>query len=120
RAVLDVPRLETWRARHEGGGLMEPFLSVLEGAEEGDIYSRLLLPPPLPAEDPFTGSANGCMGAYLWHEGLIESPRYTAEQGHGMGRPGRAEIEVLGPREAITGVRVGGAGVVLMSGELHL
>jgi trans-2,3-dihydro-3-hydroxyanthranilate isomerase len=60
------------------------------------------------------------MGCYLWARGLIASPRFTAEQGHLMGRPGRAEVEVLGPREAITGVRVGGSGVVLMAGTVSL
>lgn len=121
KAVLNIPLLETWRTRQgPNGGLMEPFLTVLEGVNGGDIHSRLLLAPPLPAEDPFTGSANGCMGAYLWREGLIASPSYTAEQGHGMGRPGVAEIEVLGPRDAISGVRVGGKGAVVMSGELML
>ena len=60
------------------------------------------------------------MAAYLWHHGLIGSPRFIAEQGHWMGRPGRAEVEVLGPPEAIEGVRVGGSGVVLMQGTLRL
>ncbi|QHQ34494.1 PhzF family phenazine biosynthesis protein [Algicella marina] len=120
-AKLDVARLEAWRSRQgEQAALMEPFLTVLEGADEGDIFSRLLLAPPMPAEDPFTGSANGCMAAYLWAEGLIDDPVYKADQGHGMGRPGQAHIEVLGPRDAINGIRVGGRGRVLMSGSLDL
>jgi len=60
------------------------------------------------------------MAAYLWHAGLISAPRFTAEQGHDMGRPGQAEVEVLGPPEAITGVRVSGQGYVLMQGMLTL
>ncbi len=123
RAKLDLNRLEAY---HSARGLgadeaMEPFLVVREGeTEAGDTYSRLLLPPPMPPEDPFTGSATGCMAAYLWHHGLIESPRFVAEQGHWMGRPGSAQVEVLGPREAPSGVMVGGQGVVLMRGELAL
>jgi len=123
RARLDVGRLEAWRAStaHPDAGLMEPFLVTLGGETPGaDVFSRLLLAPPSPAEDPFTGSATGCMGAYLWSEGLIPSPRFVAEQGHWLGRPGRAEVEALGPRENISGVRVAGAGVVLMRGELLL
>lgn len=101
--------------------VIEPFLVTLGGeTEAGDTFSRLLLPPPMPAEDPFTGSATGCMAGYLWHHGLIETPRFVAEQGHWMGRPGRAEVEVLGPPAAPTGVRVGGQGYVLMRGELDL
>ncbi|MDK3017460.1 PhzF family phenazine biosynthesis protein [Pseudodonghicola flavimaris] len=103
------------------GEVIEPFLVTLGGeTEAGDTFSRLLLPPPMPAEDPFTGSATGCMAGYLWHHGLIDAPRFRAEQGHWMGRPGLAEVEVLGPRPAPTGVRVGGQGYVLMRGELEL
>ena len=68
--------------------------------------------------DAFTGTASGCMACYLWAGGLIASPRLVAERGHWMGRPGRAEVEVLGPPGAITGVRVGGSGVVLMDGAV--
>ncbi len=122
RAVLDP---DQWRALNPPGtphaGMIEPFLVTLGGSTaDGDTYSRLLLPPPMPPEDPFTGAATGCMAAYLWHHGLIDAPKFTAEQGHWMGRPGRASIEVLGPRKAPTGVRVGGQGVVLMRGELAL
>lgn len=122
RARLDAEALSAWRAAtgEPAAAVMEPFLTVLEGEARGDVFSRLLLPPPLPAEDPFTGSATGCMAAYLWSEGLIESPRFRAEQGHWMGRPGRAEVEVLGPRDDVSGVKVAGPGVVVMSGELRL
>ena len=102
-------------------GMMEPYLITMEGAtERGDTFSRLLLPPPSPPEDPFTGSATGAAAAYLWANGHAPTPTWVAEQGHGMGRPGEALVEVLGPREAITGVRVSGAAHVLMSGSLYL
>ena len=101
--------------------MMEPFWVTLEGATSaGDTYARLLLAPPSPPEDPFTGSATGAMAAYLWARGLIDSPAFVAEQGHLMGRPGRAEVEVLGPRDAITGVRVAGQGRVVMSGQVFM
>ena len=123
RARLDQERIKDYHAKH---GLspeqaMEPFLVVREGeTDAGDTFARLLLPPPMPPEDPFTGSATGCMAAYLWHYGLLETPEFTAEQGHWLGRPGSARVKVLGPRDAPTGVRVGGRGVVLMRGELEL
>lgn len=120
RAVLDAGRLQAY-VDSDNGDFHEPFLVSLGGETlDGDVYSRLLLPPPMPAEDPFTGSATGCMAAYLWAEGLIISPQFVAEQGHWIGRPGRAEVEVLGTREDITGVRVSGRGYVLMSGDLNL
>ena len=110
------------RRPHAGGpALVEPFWAALGGVTpEGDTSARLLLAPPQPSEDPFTGSATGALAAYLWRHGHLDTPRFTAEQGHLMGRLGRAEVELLGPPEAITGVRVSGAGYVLMSGTLHL
>jgi len=121
--VLDLEKLDQFR-RDSGttrADLMEPFLVTLGGiTEAGDTFSRLLLAPPSLPEDPFTGSATGCMGAYLWKHALIESPRFTAEQGHWLGRPGQGQVEVLGPPDAITGIKVGGRGRVLMCGELQL
>ncbi len=120
RARLDAGALADWRKSAGDSGLMEPFLVALGGVEGCDTFARLLLPPPMPAEDPFTGAATGCMAAYLWHHGLIERPRFVAGQGDWMGRPGRAEVELLGPRDAIEGVRVGGSAFVLMEGTLRL
>ena len=55
--------------------VIEPFLVTLDGATaEGDTYSRLLLAPPMPPEDLFTGSATDAMASYLWAHGLIETP----------------------------------------------
>ncbi|KJS40718.1 MAG: phenazine biosynthesis protein PhzF [Roseovarius sp. BRH_c41] len=106
---------------HADTDLMEPFWVTLNGATPaGDTFSRLLITPPSPPEDAFTGSATGAMAAYLWHHGLIDQPRFTAEQGHWMNRPGQAQVEVLGPPDAITGVRVSGRGRVVMSGTFHL
>ncbi|MEL6618524.1 MAG: PhzF family phenazine biosynthesis protein [Pseudomonadota bacterium] len=114
RAYLDVLGIE-------GTDVMEPFWVTLQGATAvGDTYARLLLAPPSPAEDAFTGSATGAMAAYLWSKGLIHAPDFIAEQGHGMGRPGQAQVKVLGSRDAITGVRVEGRAHVLISGSLHL
>ena len=119
---LDPRALADYNAHlGQDSDMMEPFWVTLDGATSaGDTYARLLLAPPSPAEDPFTGSATGAMAAYLWARGLIDSPRFVAEQGHLMGRPGRAEVEVLGPRDAITGVRVAGQGRVVMSGQVFM
>lgn len=115
RARLDAGALAGFK-QETGADFMEPFLCVTEGADTGDTFARLLLPPPFPPEDPFTGSATGCMAAYLFSQGLI-ARRFTAEQGHGLDRPGRAEVEVVGPPEDIEAVKVGGSGVVAMRGE---
>jgi len=106
---------------HDGTDLMEPFLVTLGGAtEKGDTFSRLLLAPPSPPEDPFTGSATGAMAAYLWHHGLMRKDSFVAEQGHWMGRPGQARVGRIGPANDIQGVKVAGQAWRLMSGELFL
>ncbi|MEO0381559.1 MAG: PhzF family phenazine biosynthesis isomerase, partial [Pseudomonadota bacterium] len=128
RAVLEAVRFDmkafTGFLDHmgiEGTDMMEPFWVTLNDAPDGgDTYSRLLMAPPNPPEDPFTGSATGAMAAYLWAEGLIDKPKFSAHQGHGLSRPGKAQIDVLGRHDAITGVVVAGAAHVLMSGVLHL
>lgn len=106
---------------YDGTDMMEPFLVTLTGATEaGDTFSRLLLAPPSPPEDPFTGSATGAMAAYLWHHGLMDKDNFIAEQGHWMGRPGQARVSRVGPVDAMTGIRVAGQGHVLMRGEVDM
>ena len=68
--------------------------------------------------DAFTGSATGGMGAYLWHYNLISEPTFIAEQGHWMNRPGQGTVEVIGPRDDIQSVIVGGAAVTVLRGDL--
>ena len=60
------------------------------------------------------------MAAYLWHHGLIEDPTFIAEQGHWMSRPGLAYVEVVGPRDDIETVKVGGSAVTVLRGELSI
>lgn len=101
--------------------MLEPFLVTLTGATSaGDTFSRLLLAPPSPPEDPFTGSATGAMAAYLWRHGYMTQNSFVAEQGHGMGRPGQARVTRVGPAQDMQGIKVAGSAFVLMSGQLHL
>lgn len=101
--------------------VMEPFLVTLGGhSSQGDTFSRLMLAPPNPPEDPFTGSATGAMAAYLWKQGLMAKDSFVAEQGHWMGRPGQAVVTRMGPPQAMTGVKVAGRGFVLMRGTVDL
>ena len=114
---LDVESYIALRARSD-------FFSVhvfcLHGVELGDTFARHFVTPPDLVEDPYTGSATGGMGAYLWHYGLIQAPIFTAEQGHWMGRPGEGVVEVVGPADAIETVKVGGAAATILRGELIL
>lgn len=128
RAALAAARLDAGAIARLNASLgaargdeMEPFLTTLGGfTDAGDTFSRLLLLPPSAPEDPFTGSATGAMGCYLWKHGLIERAEFVAEQGHMMGRPGQAHVRVLGASDAIDGVEVMGKGHIMMSGTVHL
>ncbi|MDH5506591.1 MAG: PhzF family phenazine biosynthesis protein [Anaerolineae bacterium] len=118
RAKMDHEAYVDLRAK---GDFFSPHLFCLGGVtEEGDTFARHFGTPPDTVEDPFTGSATGGMAAYLWHHGLIEQPNFTAEQGHWMGRPGRATVEVIGAREDIEAVRVGGQAVTVLRGEFEI
>jgi len=122
-AKLDVEALRNVAAKagYSGADMAEPFLVTLKGATEvGDTFSRLLMAPPSPPEDPFTGSATGAMAAYLWKYGLMSKDSFVAEQGHDMGRPGRATVTRVGPADAMTGIKVAGFGHVLMRGQVDL
>lgn len=122
-ARLNLPALERLGAALDAPGvdMSEPFLATLQGmSEAGGTFSRLLLAPPSPPEDPFTGSATGALGAYLWHHGLIEGDSFIAEQGHWMGRPGQARVSLVGAADAPQGIKVAGTGFVLMRGTVDL
>ena len=96
-----------------------PHLFCLGGVTpQGQTFARHFGTPPDTMEDPFTGSATGGMAAYLWHYSLLDRPTFVAEQGHWMGRPGQASVEVIGPPDDIEAVKVGGAAVTVLRGEL--
>ncbi len=108
-------------AGYSGSDMAEPFLVTLKGATDaGDTFSRLLMAPPSPPEDPFTGSATGAMATYLWSYGLMPKDRFVAEQGHDMGRPGQAIVTRDGPADAMSGIKIAGKGFVLMRGQVDL
>ena len=103
------------------GDFFSPHVFALGGASAaGATFARHVGALPGGAEDPFTGSATGGMAAFLWHYGLIDTPSFVAEQGHWMARPGQAFVEVVGARDAIECVKVGGAAVAVVRGELDL
>ncbi|MGQ9588249.1 MAG: PhzF family phenazine biosynthesis protein [Thermoplasmata archaeon] len=75
-------------------------------------------------EDPATGSASGCLGAYLVKHRLVAVKRTTRianEQGYEIGRPSKIAIEVRTDDDGdIEAVRVGGPVVHMMDGVVYL
>jgi len=118
RIQIDMPGFS---ALHAQGDFFSAHLFCLGGATSaGDTFARHFAPPPDIIEDPFTGSATGGMAAYLWHYGLIDRQTFIAEQGHWLSRPGQATVELIGPRDDIQAVKVGGQAVTVMHGEFIL
>ncbi len=93
--VHDVAMLRKVQMRRDAlgalcarAGVNAAFMFCLGGyTGEADTAARLLDPQGT-SEDPYTGSATGCLGAYVVRHGLRSGPRLVAEQGHPLGRPG--------------------------------
>lgn len=118
---------------------VQPIRSFFEGkdAVHYDIYPFTLEPRPTGVvsegrgfpirefEDPVTGSASGCLGAYLTLHGVLKPldgfVRFTHAQGRHLHRPGLVSIEVKVDAEGQPEtVRVGGAAVEVLRGELRM
>lgn len=117
RAQVDMQK---FAELHQSGDFFSVHPFCLQGVERGQTFARHFALLPDIAEDPFTGSATGGMAAYLWHYGLLASPTFLAEQGHWMQRPGIGFVEVIGSRDDIETVKVGGRAVTVLRGELSL
>jgi len=105
------------------------------GAQSSDahVHVRAFGPASGVDEDPVTGSANGCIAAFIAKHGLMPprdgAIRYTAEQGLEMGQPGRVYAAVTAPGgERLRGsvlpeqmeVHIGGHAVTVLEGVLLL
>jgi trans-2,3-dihydro-3-hydroxyanthranilate isomerase len=117
KVEMDRPRLSQLLC---SVGVSTAFLFCLGGfSKDSDTHARLLDPNGT-TEDPFTGSASGCMGAYIVTYGLKVGPLFRIEQGHILGRPGYGTLEVLGTPERISSIRLGGAAVKVMEGAFFV
>ncbi len=104
----------------KGIGVDAAYLFCLDGFEpDTDAHGRLFS-SAIGSEDPFTGSAAGCMGAYMAHHGLCAGQVFKVEQGHLMGRPGKGTIEIIGPVDNIESVKVGGCAVKTLEGNIFI
>lgn len=88
------------------------------------LYCRDFSPAVGVLEDPVTGSALGAMAALLVREGAVvltpPTAIITAEQGHSLGRPGEARIQVDHGQAGPTEVRVAGTAVPVLEGQIRL
>jgi trans-2,3-dihydro-3-hydroxyanthranilate isomerase len=73
-------------------------------------------------EDIVTGSVHSSIGIWLLEAGVLRAEgtlaAFTAEQGDGMGRPGRLRVELQVHDGAVARVRVGGSAVTVLAGSV--
>ena len=101
-------------------GVSSAFLFCIGGySADSDTHARLF-DPSSPSEDPFTGSAAGCMGAYVVYYGLLTGPQLLAEQGHFVNRPGKGTLAIVGPPSKIEAVKLAGAAVRVLDGNIYI
>jgi len=122
RAALDVPAL--LQAMGERPRLGVFVFAAGPDPAAGRVYSRMFAPHTAGVpEDPGTGSASGPLGAYLVLNGLVrrgDEVRIVSEQGTKMGRQSFVHIRLSMRGDAMTAIRVGGAVVPVLEGELRI
>ena len=88
------------------------------------VHSRFFAPHYGIPEDVVTGSVHSSVGVWLFEAGHLTATSdravFTAEQGDGLGRPGRLIVELTVAGGRATRVRVGGRAVTVLRGSLHL
>jgi len=121
-ALADIKmNVDEYKKYREKSDFFSPHFFILSGATtDGDTFARHLGMPPDTFEDAFTGSATGCMGAFLWKYGLLTKNKFVAEQGHEMGRPGKAVVEAIGDFSDLESVVVAGTAVTVVDGTIRI
>jgi trans-2,3-dihydro-3-hydroxyanthranilate isomerase len=114
------PRADLFRATLAPSRTSEVYVFVDDGER---IHARMFVADPEIKEDPATGSACACLGGYLAWRGRAArgaTSKFRVEQGVDMGRPSVLDVEVDVARDgAVTGVRVGGASVLVAEGSIY-
>jgi PhzF family phenazine biosynthesis protein len=95
-------------------------------SDDSDILShgRMFAPAIGIPEDPVTGNANGPLGAYLVHHGILKATdgiaSFKGKQGEAIGRPGIVEVTVEAEGDRPTKVKVGGCASVAFKTEIEV
>ncbi|HBF38414.1 MAG TPA: PhzF family isomerase [Firmicutes bacterium] len=87
-------------------------------------YGRMFAPAVGINEDPVTGNANGPLGAYLVHHGLVDTSLdafcFKAKQGEAINRPGIIEVKVkIEDRKPVL-VQIAGEAVIVFKTEIAI
>lgn len=100
------------------------YVFTMNQNETPMIHGRMFAPAIGINEDPVTGNANGPLGAYLVHYGLVRHNgslfTFDAIQGEAIGRAGTMEVEVKIENNKPVEVKIAGNAVIAFSTELML
>ncbi|GGC51432.1 PhzF family phenazine biosynthesis protein [Haloferax sulfurifontis] len=109
-----------YRSFFDDVGVENLFLFCPDPRDDAnDFAARMYAPGHGVAEDPATGSANGCFAGYLARHRYFgdEEIEVTVEQGYEMGRPSHLHLEAEDRGDEVT-VRVGGRVEFVSTGRL--
>lgn len=100
------------------------YVFTLHPDEQALVHGRMFAPAIGINEDPVTGNANGPLGAYLVHFGLLVTDKaevsFTAVQGEAMGRAGKIFVKVKVADGKPTQVQLTGEALLVFKTQLEL
>ncbi len=118
------PNMAALNALSQEIGCNGYYVFTLSHEEEILVHGRMFAPAIGINEDPVTGNANGPLGAYLCHYGLIDTSGETAVfhamQGEAMGRPGQMKVTVSLEENKPVKVQIHGRAVVAFKTEIEI
>ncbi|MCY0870471.1 MAG: PhzF family phenazine biosynthesis isomerase, partial [Firmicutes bacterium] len=120
RAEFDRARSKALVAEHKLAGVLAFARGSLEALH--DLHCRVFVPELGIVEDPATGSANGCLAAWLLHHepAYRDHLRLVVEQGYEIGRPSILVIEGRRVAADAYDIRVGGRTHLIAHGQFLL
>lgn len=87
--------------------------------QQGQTYARHFGTEAFAFEEPLSVSGTCSMAAYLWRYGMLGQSNFIAEHGPGLQQPEQAVVEIVGTRDQIEAIKVGGTAVVIAREQFH-
>ena len=91
-------------------------------SHQADFHFRFFHPRMGHDEDVASGTSLGAAGAYIVDRGMMPATdrvKITTEQGHSLGRPTMAVLNVVAPGGSVRSVELSATGAVVMRGSFH-
>lgn len=101
------------------------YVFTLNPQEDILVHGRMFAPAIGISEDPVTGNANGPLGAYLVHFGILQDDRtndfdFDIMQGEAIKRDGTMHVHVVKEKTVPQLVQITGNAVIAFSTEIQL